>query len=166
MYLLNSLLIHSYINDDNSALNIEPYLRKNLQHTFYYFRLGSEGTHNGKAFKLSNKREDKHIVLKPGDFATIKTHESFYFTEQIMGIFGQTSDLSKEGIQVLHSPFIDPGFKGQLKLGIKNLNNVDFTLTYEETIIGKICFFDISDTYPINISKRSIIYKKFLESEE
>jgi deoxycytidine triphosphate deaminase len=166
MFLLNSLLIHSYVESESPTLNIAPYLAKNLQHTFYYFRLGSEGTINGKPFKLSNKREEKHLTLEAGDFATIKTHEAFYFSEQILGIFGQSSDLSKDGLQVLHSPFIDPGFKGQLKFGIKNLNNVPISLEYEVTRIGKICFFDISDTYPINIKKNSIIYKKFLESQD
>jgi deoxycytidine triphosphate deaminase len=166
MYLLNSLLINSYVESESTTLFIKEYLSKNLQHTFYYFRLGSEGTHKGKPFELSNRRESKHLTLEPGDFAVIKTHEAFFLSEQILGIFGQSSDLAKEGLQVLHSPFIDPGFKGQLKFGIKNLNNIAVSLEFAVSLIGKVCFFDISDTYPINIKKNSIIYKKFLESQE
>jgi deoxycytidine triphosphate deaminase len=158
------LLIHSASESETPAL-INPYLRKNLQHTFYYFRLGDGVKKNGKSISLSNKREERYLDLEPGDFAVIKTLEKFALSEQLIGIFGQTSELAKNGIQVLHSPFIDPGYIGELEIGIKNVGPETFNLEYGASRIGKVCFFDISDTYPINIKKTSDFYKRFLESQ-
>lgn len=163
MFLLNSLLITEYVEKDEGLLSITDFVPKNLQHTFYYFRLGSEGLLNGEPYKLDYQKDK--LTLAPNDFANIKTHEAFYLSEKFLGIFGTVTDLAKNGLQLLHSPFIDPGFKGPLKFGIKNLSNQPVTLKFEESRIGKICFFDISDTYPINVKKNSIIYRKFIDSQ-
>ena len=42
MFLLNKALIGGYIDDEQDhTLSISPYLDDNLEHTWYYFRLGS-----------------------------------------------------------------------------------------------------------------------------
>ncbi|HEX9927154.1 MAG TPA: hypothetical protein VGB02_01295 [Pyrinomonadaceae bacterium] len=164
MYLLNDAMIAKYIEDDNGILDISDYLRKNLGHTFYYFRLGSDVTLNGKVLKLSE--EERFLTLEPNDFAVIKTFERFSLSDNILGIFGQTRELAERGVQVLHSPFIDPRFKNRLILGIKNLGIEKIDLEYEVSKIGKVCFFNISDTYPINIKKNSDFYKRFIDSQE
>lgn len=167
MYLLNSTLIQAYVNADNgSPLSIEEFSAKNLQHTFYYFRLGNEGTLNGIAYDLSNKKSLGKLVLQPGDFAVVTTYETFQISTKIIGLFGQTSDLAKEGIQVLQSPFLDPGFNGKLKFGMVNLSKESVEYLAGKDIIGKVSFFDISDTYPVRVKKNSIIDKKFNDVEE
>ena len=157
MFLLNSLLITEHLDSEDGILSIENFISKNLQHTFYYFRLGRESN--------SNKR-NKYLSLSPEEFTTITTCESFHLSKKILGIFGQSSEYAMEGLQVLHSPFIDPGFFGPLTLGVKNCNNIEIILEYNESKIGKVCFFDISDTYPINIKKTSSFYRRFLDSQE
>lgn len=160
MFLLNHSLILQHINNDSSDLNIWQFRQENLEHTFYYFRLGSEGIINGNPYKLSDDAENSMLTIKPNDYAMIKTHETFVLSNKFMGIFGQSSDLIKKGGQLLHSPFIDPMFKGKLEIGIKNISNKDIVLQYRKQIIGKISFFDISDTYPIVLKPNSLLSKK------
>lgn len=161
MFLLNHQLIRNYVESNSSILDIWNFKLENLQHTFYYFRLGSEGLINGNPFKLSADSNNKALTLQPNDFAIIKTHETFAISEKLIAIFGQSTDLTKKGLQLVHSPFVDPKFKGKLELGIKNINNKPISLEYKQQIIGKISFFDISDTYPIVVNPNSKIAKKF-----
>ncbi len=163
MFLLNHHLILEHIKQNSSVLNIWNFRQENLEHTFYYFRLGSEGQINGNPFKLSEELENRFLTIKPNDYAIIKTHETFDISSKIMALFGQSSDLIKKGGQLLHSPFVDPMFKGKLEVGIKNISNKDIILEYKKQIIGKISFFDISDTYPIVLKPNSLLSKKFEE---
>lgn len=164
MFLLNSILISQYLEEEDGTLAIDHFKPENLEHTFYYFRLGSEGTLNGTPFVLSKKRENRFLTLKPNDFATIKTIETFSLNAKLLGVLGQCSDISKSGLQLLHSPFIDPKFNKQLEFGIKNLNNKEVSLEYDISKIGKVSFFDISDTYPVRIKPNSTFAKRFLPS--
>lgn len=161
MFLLNHQLIRNYVESNSPILDIWDFKLENLQHTFYYFRLGSEGVINGNPFKLSKDANNKKLTLQPDDYAIIKTHETFAISEKLISILGQSSDLTKKGLQLIHSPFIDPKFRGKLELGIKNINNKPISLEYKQQIIGKISFFDISDTYPIIVNPNSKIAKKF-----
>ena len=163
MFLLNHQLIRNYVESNSSILDIWEFTLENLQHTFYYFRLGSEGQINDNPFKLSEGSGTNLLTIEPNDFALIKSHETFNLSDKILAIFGQPSDLVKKGGQLLHSPFVDPRFKGKLELGIKNIGNKPIILEYKKQIIGKISFFDISDTYPIVVNPNSKIAKKYDE---
>lgn len=168
MYLLSSKRIEYYVKasfDANAPLCIKNFNPTNLQHTFYYFCLGAniiymnESCPEGKSLDLSNGKE-KYFTLEPGDFVTITTRETFRMSERIMGVLGQCGDRVKEGLLLIHSPFIDPCYHGKLKFGLKNIGHKKIRLEYEKSIIGKVSFFDISDTYPIHIKEGSIMDKK------
>lgn len=162
MFLLNKALIGGYIDDEQDhTLSISPYLDDNLEHTWYYFRLGSEGSLNGKPFNLSNSINSKFLTLKPNDLAFIKSYETFTLSAKIMGILGQCSEITNMGLQLINSPFIDPKFNKPLRFGLKNLSNEDAILEFGVTKIGKVSFFDISDTYPIIIDESSTFAKRF-----
>lgn len=161
MFLLNSILIGSYIADDNNTLTIKPFLEENLEHTFYYFRLGSKGKLNGVPFDLTRKKEEKFLELKPNDFAEIQTFEKFTLSGKILGILGQCSFITGQGLQLIHSPFIDPRYNDPLNFGIKNLGNDIVNLEFGVDKIGKVSFFDISDTYPIRVNPDSSFAKRF-----
>lgn len=172
MYLLNRDLIRKYVDLPTAPICIKNFISDNLQHTFYYFTLGAEvvlsneSNPRGLPIKLGNNTEDPNddfLILKPGDFATIKTQETFKIDDDIIGILGQCGDLIKEGLLLIHSPFVDPLFHGHFRFGIKNIGFKNATLEFGKSIIGKVCFFNISDTYPISIIKNSIIDKKFKE---
>jgi deoxycytidine triphosphate deaminase len=163
MFLLNHQLIQDYVESNSNILDIWDFEIEYLQHTFYYFRLGSEGQINGNPFKLGEGPGINLLTIEHNDFAIIKSHETFILSDKVFAIFGQPSDLIKKGAQLLHSPFVDPKFKGKLELGIKNISNKPIILEYKKQIIGKISFFDISDTYPIVVNPHSQIAKKYDE---
>lgn len=120
-------------------LSIEPYEEKNHISNFYYFRLGAEWR-GGKVISIEDKLTiPKHVLI------TIWSMERFILSERILGIFGNLSELVMKGLQLVHSPSIDPGFAGSLALGIRNNNSQSVELAVGQRI-GKILFFDVSDT--------------------
>lgn len=88
----------------------------------------------GKAF-LGRKRKmpkvekvfDRKIILKKDDFVLVETIEKVKMDKNLGGIILPRSSLSRSGIALLTS-FVDPGFKGSLTIGMKNLGNDDFEI--------------------------------------
>jgi len=120
-------------------LNIEPYEEKNHISNFYYFRLGAEHR-NGKLMTI-----EARLTIPKYGFVTVWSMERFKLSERILGIFGNLSELVLKGVQLVHSPSIDPGFIGSLALGIRNNNSHSVDISLGQNI-GKILFFDVSDT--------------------
>lgn len=151
MFLLNDQLIRGYVQEGSRAyLGIEPFEEDCLQNTSYYFRLGShckESSKPGQPLKELGP-QGKILTIPAGGMAMIRSHETFLLSNKVMGIFGQVSDLTKCGLELMHSPFIDPTFFGQLELGIVNRTSSEVAIEWQQKI-GKICFFDVSDTYPV-----------------
>jgi deoxycytidine triphosphate deaminase len=154
MFLLNNLEIKNSVVQKNKAyLCIDNYEEKYLQHTFYYFRIGTIKSPNISS--NSNK-----ITLTPGSYILIESFEIFYLGDKIIGIIGQSTDLINDGLQLNYSPFIDPLFKGRLGFGLKNISENNIVLEIGQ-IIGKVTFFDIADSHPVKIDFGSMIEDKF-----
>jgi len=160
MYLLNDTMIRSYVNKPTGVyLDIQGFDDRFLHPTFYYFRLGhhykllNRDTGEWETSELDN--ENRIILLEQFGYVLVKSFERFYLSERVMAIFGQSSDFAKWGLQLVHSPFVDPLFNGHLDLGI--WNRMPWTVQLElGQLIGKIKFFDISDTYPIRDSQGTV----------
>lgn len=128
----------SKLHATSAYLRIHNYLPENHQQTYYKFRYGAPDV-DGKVGKPGV------IQMKRSSSAAIWSLEGFELSERVFAIFGHTSVLFKRGLELIHSPFIDPGFPGQLQLIIRNFSDHEVSLTPGE-ILGKIMFFDISDT--------------------
>lgn len=128
----------SRLHETAPYLKIENRLRENHLQTFYRFRFGAVDD-GGKVGSPSP------LTLKRNSYANIWSLEAFKFSERVVGIFGHPSSLFKRGLELVHSPFIEPTFEGHLQLIIKNFSNQELVVNHGE-IIGKIVFFDISDT--------------------
>ena len=66
----------------------------------------------------------------------------------------------RRGLSLRHSAFIDPNFParkrtGFLEFGLKNEIDATIPLTLADEI-GKVCFFNVSDTYPISDPKGEV----------
>jgi deoxycytidine triphosphate deaminase len=153
MYLLNRETITRYVHAPRGqCLDIQDFAPSNMDSTHYYFRLGHNytlfdpKTGDSQMGRLSNR--NRTFSLAPLQTVGVWSFERFALTERIMGIFGPPSEFSDEGLLLIHSPFIDPGFEGRLELVIMNLRPDSQTLELEMKI-GKIKFFDVSDTYPV-----------------
>ena len=129
----------SKIHITSVYLKIHNYSEENHKQTFYKFRYGAPDI-NGKVGDPPTP-----ITLEAGSSARIWSLEGFELSERVLAVFGHSSDLFRRGLELIHSPFIDPTFIGPLQLVVRNFSKDPVTLTPGD-IIGKAVFFDISDT--------------------
>lgn len=164
MYLLNRQQLIRHAEDTTSNyLTIYNFLKKNLQHTSYYYRLGD-------TYEIVNGPDDKEIkkltktkpilTIEPDQYILVRSEEIFRLSDKLKAMVGSCGDSVQNGLIINHSPFIDPLYDGYLEVGIKNILNISVHLKMSD-IIGKLSFFDISDTYPIEMVPKSIQAEKF-----
>ena len=121
-------------------LRIGEYEPRNYAGVAYYFRLGAldEGQYVVPI-------EDNGLTIDPLGFVRVYSLESFHASHKILGHFGSTSTLVGVGAELVHAPFIDPGFGGLLQVGLRN--NLDRPINLRKhTVIGKALFFDVADS--------------------
>lgn len=167
MYLLNDALIEQYVNayrgSSDDFMDIENFDQDMLQHTSYYFRLGAEwdlfdGDGDARPQRLSATADV--LTIPPRGYVVVKSHEVFRLSSRILGIFGSVSALAARGLQMNNSAYLDPLFSGALTVGIENKLDSENVIRWKEKI-GKVSFFDISDTYPIRVRPGSIQERTF-----
>ncbi len=151
MFLLSRKVLLQYKTE--GLLDIEGFDSQYLLPAHYEFRLGrSVQLWNGKVRDYTVKAlgdPGREILdIPPGGYAIIMSLERFKLSKRVLGIFGQISTLVQRGLRLNHSPTIDPTFSGYLEMGVENLLNKPTEMRYGDAI-GKVLFFDISDTYPI-----------------
>jgi deoxycytidine triphosphate deaminase len=178
MYLLNASEIRAAVDEPvGMRIDISHFEPRNLQHTSYYFRLGSRYSRRGPAkgsyYDQPGELSEGNafLNLEPWESVMVWSYEAFKLDHQILGIFGGVSDIARLGLSLNHSPFIDPLYPNRsvgapLELGIQNLANEPASLRLHDTI-GKVSFFDVSDTYPKpTIEDGSLIGVKMAERRE
>ena len=156
MFLLNARMIKEN-NAQHGLLDIRPFHQLHLCPTYYYFSLGSQyrrWDRSKKDWERGDLVPGKEVLnIKEDEFVLIQSQERFRCSKQCFALFGQSSTLIRKGLSLRNSPFIDPNFPdevdpGYLEIGLKNELNITVKLRLGDCI-GKICFFNISDTYPI-----------------
>lgn len=167
MFLLNDEMILEYKKE--GLLSIEEFEPRLLHPTYYYFRLGKwvrkwdENCSDYRSEELGEPGREVLSIPSKG-YALIQSLERFTCSKKVLATFGQISALPRKGLRLNHSPTIDPNFKGYLEMGLENLLNQPRELPYGECI-GKIVFFDISDTYPVRDIKGTISEKNYSRRE-
>lgn len=175
MYLLNNASISTAI--EAGGLSIGQPGTEQLAHTFYYVRLGFRVEHSTPdGWQLQEYREGDTRDLLPGECYRVRSRESFKLSARVLGIFGSTSDLAREGVALLHGPFIDPLYPSgsaddadliaPLWLTLVNHSRRPFELVFGHTEIAKLCLFDVSDTYPVTLAPGSPTDRKFKDRRE
>lgn len=166
MYLLNAQQIKRHVDAPlGQYLDILNFDEKNLQHTAYYFSLGDHceiltATEEPQIIRLTPTKP--YLNLAPHGYAVVQTRETFFLSDKVIGVLGQTTKLAEDGLELVHSPFIDPMYHGRLVFGLSNRLARPARLKLGDRI-GKISFFDISDTYPVDVIKGSILERTFSE---
>jgi deoxycytidine triphosphate deaminase len=156
MFMLSKFMFDAaYANQKH--LKIEPYEPKHHINNFYYFRFGGIKEED----KVVKTNEDVEIASH--GFIQIWSLERFELSDRIFALFGNLSAMVSKGLDLIHSPSIDPGFSGSLALGLRNNLNVPVTLHPHEKI-GKIIFFDCADTF-VNVEQfvENVLKNKELE---
>ncbi len=152
MFLLNRELIKQkeLITGDLNDLYFQ---------TGYYFRFGRSAKVKVKGgWDRMDLEANRNVMLPGRGFLKFETLETFRLPSNIWAIFGNTSNVVEECFSLIHGPFIEPwfgiasekeeGVRHHLELGISNLSDEPLVLNFKQ-VIGKVSFFDVSDTYPL-----------------
>ncbi len=87
------------------------------------------------------KRNQEWVVIKPGDYYLISTIEIINTPKDLMPVVFPRTSLFRAGLLLLNSK-TDPGYKGTLTMGLKNLSEFDVKLQIGARICN-IVFFRI-----------------------
>lgn len=120
-------------------VKIAPYDSANHHGSCYYFRVAA-ADQNGQPDATS-----RPISIPKNGFVNVCSLERFELSERVLGLFGGLTDLISRGLQLVHSPAIDPLFKGSLALGIRNMTENAVELRVGDKV-GEVLFFDVSDS--------------------
>ena len=96
----------------------------------------------------------------------MRSFEDFALGERVMGIIGGTTDVARRGVGLLHGPFIDPLYpSGEANTGplwLTLVNHSRSAVSFElGDRIGKITFYEVSDTYPVVLDPKSVAARAF-----
>ncbi|MBU2562498.1 MAG: dCTP deaminase [Nanoarchaeota archaeon] len=105
--------------------------------------LGEFERHTPKAGSIAKYKQEKDVILKPGDFVLVKTIEKVNLPADIAAIFRPRSTLQRCGIG-LFTATASPGYSGELTFGMCNLGKNDFRLEMGARIVN-IIFFKTSE---------------------
>lgn len=75
----------------------------------------------------TQKLEGTEIVIKPGDYFLVTTIETLNTPKDLMPMVYPRSSLFRAGLLLLNTK-TDPGYKGKLTMGLKNLSAFDVKL--------------------------------------
>lgn len=81
---------------------------------------------NRKGVK-TKKLESDEVIIKPGDYYLVTTLETLNTPKDLMPIVYPRSSLFRAGLLLLNTK-TDPGYKGKLTMGLKNLSNFEVKL--------------------------------------
>lgn len=104
------------------------------------------GSRKGVKTKLlaefkQGKRKQDWVVIKPGDYYLASTLEKLNTPKDLMPVVFPRTSLFRAGLLLLNSK-TDPGYKGTLTMGLKNLSEFDVSLQMGARICN-IVFYEI-----------------------
>jgi dCTP deaminase len=84
--------------------------------------------------KYSKLIDDEQAMLLPGDFILATTFEWLELPNNIVGELSGKSSWGRKGLKIENAGFVDPGFKGNLTLEIKNEGPAIIKIEYGQAI--------------------------------
>jgi len=110
---------------------IEPFNEKSLQPAGYDLRVGKEVYIHGELIDVEKVGK---VVIPPKTYSLILTLERVKLPDDVMGDMKLRSSLAREGL-VGSFAWVDPGWDGNLTLGIYNASNEPVELAYGERFV-------------------------------
>ncbi len=86
-------------------------------------------------------KKQEIVVIKPGEYYLVSTLEKINTPKDLMPVIFPRTSLFRAGLLLLNSK-TDPGYKGTLTMGLKNLSNFDVKLQMGARICN-IVFYKI-----------------------
>jgi dUTP pyrophosphatase len=102
--------------------------------------LGTDDRNTPDVESVSDRPGGK-IRLEPNEFVLVETMEKVNMPKDITAIILPRSSLFRCGVS-LHTAVVDPGFKGTLTFGMKNLSEFPFEIEIGSKI-GQIVFEEV-----------------------
>ncbi|ASA77136.1 dCTP deaminase [Thermococcus sp. 5-4] len=110
---------------------IEPFNEKSLQPAGYDLRVGREAYINGELIDVEGAGK---VVIPPKTYSLILTLERVRLPDDVMGDMKLRSSLAREGLLGSFA-WVDPGWDGNLTLGIYNASDEAVELAYGERFV-------------------------------
>ncbi len=85
------------------------------------------------------KRNQEWVVIKPGDYYLVSTLEVINTPKDLMPVLYPRTSLFRAGLLLLNSK-TDPGYKGTLTMGLKNLSEFEVKLQLGARICNVVFF--------------------------
>lgn len=139
-----------YKNEEAKPL-IENFIKKNLQSISYDVTMGStirKFKNESKTIHLDNKDEvdnlyevveiDEEYSLKPGEFVLVRLNEKINMPDDLGGHIRPRTTFNKLGI-IITFQHINPSYKGNLQIGIKN-ETPHTVILKTNLVIGQVIF--------------------------
>jgi len=130
--LTNRQICEAYRTGD---IVIDPFDENQVQAATYDLRVGEQGATTSSK-KIISIKDIGYLVLQPGDFGVITTHEILRVGPQYAGRFGLRSKYARKGLIATTGPQIDPGYHGRLMIGITNLTPKPVSLPYKDDLLS------------------------------
>lgn len=108
----------------------EGFRQDRLQPGSYDIALGTEAFVTSTTEKIAVDKRGV-LVLQPGEFSLVISHEVLSLPLNVAGHIGIRSEFARRGMLLLSGPQVDPGFEGNLHLGLVNLSPSEIALIYQ-----------------------------------
>ncbi|MBI2597159.1 hypothetical protein HYW41_03320 [Candidatus Daviesbacteria bacterium] len=89
--------------------------------------------------QFKKKGRQKKITIKPGDYYLVSTLETINTPKDLMPVIFPRTSLFRAGLFLLNSK-TDPGYKGSLTMGLKNLSEFEVKLQLGARICNVVFF--------------------------
>src|SRR4030042_1221937 len=99
-------------------------------------------TVESKSVAKYNPEKSSTFTLKPGDFCLVQTIEAVNLPDTIVATMYPRTTLIRSGVWLLCSQ-VNPGYRGRLTLGLKNMGSCDFKVELGARIVH-IIFWEVS----------------------
>lgn len=97
--------------------------------------------------KYQRRGRQKEVIIKPGDYYLVSTLETINTPKDLMPVVFPRTSLFRAGLLLLNSK-TDPGYKGTLTMGLKNLSEFEVKLQMGARICNVVFFKIEGQTSP------------------
>lgn len=112
-----------------SSLDIEKIRPANFD-----LRLGNDYFVSREKYPKQLEKTGGFLVIEPGDFAILTTHEYMYVPDDLLGLISLRNTYKKLGIINISGFHVDPGYVGRLFFSIYNSGPEKVVLKHKEPV--------------------------------
>ena len=100
----------------------------------YNLRLGNEVYVTTERLPKKLTKTNNTVVIKPGEFGILLTHEYIYIPQNLMGLISLRFRYKQLGLVNISGFHVDPGFRGKLVFAVYNTGPNNIVLRHKEAV--------------------------------